>query len=243
MFAVKAPRLLHLVGHRGNSAEFPGNTLPALRSAIALGVRFIEIDVHLSAAGVPMVGDEQGTLPDPPPPLTTALQLLEGRPEITVFVTIGRGSVMRFGHEQVVSQVVRALKPFRSRCVLVSKDLVTIHTARARAEYPVGWVIPTPDTHTTLKFEAFKPEYLFCSQTLLPAQAPLWRGPWRWAVCDVVDLEMALEFANRGADFVVTRNVRSLAEAMRAHAAKRAAQTPSAIPANTVTEVGEAVVG
>jgi len=35
------------VGSRGNSAEFPENTLPALRSAIALGVRFIELDVHL----------------------------------------------------------------------------------------------------------------------------------------------------------------------------------------------------
>src|SRR6202011_1684354 len=54
----KAMRLLHLVGYRGNSAEFPENSLPALRSAIALGVRFIELDVHLSADGVPMVCDE-----------------------------------------------------------------------------------------------------------------------------------------------------------------------------------------
>ena len=57
-FPVKAMRLLHLVGYRGNSAEFPENTLPALRSAIALGVRFIELDVHLSADGVPMVCNE-----------------------------------------------------------------------------------------------------------------------------------------------------------------------------------------
>ena len=56
--SVKAMRLLHLVGYRGNSAEFPDNTLPALRSAIALGARFIQFDVHLSADGVPMVCDE-----------------------------------------------------------------------------------------------------------------------------------------------------------------------------------------
>src|ERR1700752_5278689 len=65
-------RLLHLVGYRGNSAEFPENTLPALRSAIALGVRFIELDVHLSADGVPMVWDEhqlaRGTGYDDPDP-------------------------------------------------------------------------------------------------------------------------------------------------------------------------------
>jgi len=251
-------RLLHLVGYRGNSAEFPENTLPALRSAIALGVRFIELDVHLSADGVPMVCDEHelarvtgddfditgaqmstldvsqtnrfgerfaGTLI---PSLTTALRLLQGRPEITVFVVLGRASVARMGHDQVISQVVRAMRPFRSRCVLVSKDLATIHTARTRAEYPVGWEISTCDTHTRLKFEAFRPEYLFIDRALLPANVPLWRGPWRWAVTDVSDLDTALDLARRGADFVVTRDVRTLAEAMRAHAAERAARSASA---------------
>jgi glycerophosphoryl diester phosphodiesterase len=261
-------RLLHLVGYRGNSAEFPENTLPALRSAIAMGVRFIELDVHLSADGVPMVCDEHqlarvtgeddadldlsgaqmsaldvsqtnrfgdrflGTLI---PSLTTALRLLEGRPEITVFVVIGRASVARFGHDQVISQVVRALKPFRSRCVLLSKDLATLHVARTRAEYPVGWVVPTYDSHTRLKFEAFKPEYLFVDRDILPPKARLWRGPWRWAVSHVSDLDTALEMAERGADFVVTRNVRSLGEAMRAHAAERAAHTASIVTANAVS--------
>jgi glycerophosphoryl diester phosphodiesterase len=259
-------RLLHLVGYRGNSAEFPENTLPALRSAIALGVRFIELDVHLSADGVPMVCDEHqlarvtgdddsdmssaqmsaldvsqtnrfgerflGTLI---PSLTTALRLLEGRPEITVFVVLGRASVARFGHDQVISQVVRALRPFRSRCVLVAKDLATIHTARTRAEYPVGWVIPAYDSHTQLKNEAFKPEYVFCDRELLPARTPLWRGPWRWAISHVSDLNTALELANRGADFVVTRNVRALGEAMRGHAAARAAHAVSVATANAVS--------
>src|SRR5262249_60014911 len=55
---VRAMRLLHLVACRGNSAEFPENTLPALRSAIALGARFIQLDVHLASDGVPMVCDE-----------------------------------------------------------------------------------------------------------------------------------------------------------------------------------------
>jgi glycerophosphoryl diester phosphodiesterase len=229
-------------------------------------VRFIELDVHLSMDGVPMVCDEHqlarvtgeddvdlsgaqmsaldvsqtnrfgdrflGTLI---PSLTTTLRLLEGRPEITVFVVIGRASVARFGHDQVVSQVVRALKPFRSRCVLLSRDLATIHSARTRAEYPVGWVIPSYDTHTRLKFEAFKPEYLFVDREMLPVRSPLWRGPWRWAVSHVENLDTALEFASRGADFVVTRHVRALGEAMRVHAAERAAHTASMVTANAVS--------
>jgi hypothetical protein len=170
------------------------------------------------------------------PTLTTALRLLQGRPEITVFVVLGRASVARFGHDQVISQVVRAMKPFRSRCVLVSKDLATVHTARTRADYPVGWIVNSYDGHTRIKVEAFKPEYLFCDRELLPAAGqPLWRGPWHWAIAQVSDLNTALEMAARGADFVVTRNVRTLGEAMRAHAASRAAHVASMTTANAVS--------
>lgn len=44
-----------LVAHRGNAFEFPENTLPALRSALELGVAHIEFDVHLSIDQVPVV--------------------------------------------------------------------------------------------------------------------------------------------------------------------------------------------
>jgi glycerophosphoryl diester phosphodiesterase len=50
---------LQLVAHRGNSFEFPENTLPALRSAVDLGVPFLEFDVQLSSDGVPMVVHDQ----------------------------------------------------------------------------------------------------------------------------------------------------------------------------------------
>ena len=48
-------RLIHLVAHRGNAREFPENTLPAFQSALDLGVRFLELDVHLCADGTPVV--------------------------------------------------------------------------------------------------------------------------------------------------------------------------------------------
>jgi len=46
---------LQLVAHRGDRARFPENTLPALAGAIALGVRYVEFDIQLSADGVPIV--------------------------------------------------------------------------------------------------------------------------------------------------------------------------------------------
>jgi len=242
-------RLLHLIARRGNSAEFPENTLPALRSAIALGARFIEIDVHLSSDGTPIVyrdhdlarlGNtaltataaeleqlEAGELErfgerfrgTRIATLANTLGLLAGRPEITVFVIVGRQSVARFGHEQVIARVTRTLKPFRSRCILASADLATVHLARAQAACPIAWVLPAYDDHTRLKYEALQPDYIFCDRSLLPAAGTLWRGPWRWAIYEVDALQEALALAERGADFVATRHARSLGEAMLAHAA------------------------
>ncbi len=44
-----------IIAHRGNAAEFPENTLEALQSAVDLGVRHVELDVQLSADGVPFL--------------------------------------------------------------------------------------------------------------------------------------------------------------------------------------------
>lgn len=46
---------MDLYAHRGNSADYPENTLSAFRSAIELGADGIELDVHLTRDGVPVV--------------------------------------------------------------------------------------------------------------------------------------------------------------------------------------------
>lgn len=46
---------LFLYAHRGASAEAPENTLAAFRRAVDVGADGIELDVHLSADGVPVV--------------------------------------------------------------------------------------------------------------------------------------------------------------------------------------------
>jgi glycerophosphoryl diester phosphodiesterase len=47
--------LPEIIAHRGNAAEFPENTLPALQSAVELGLRHLEFDVQLTADKVPVV--------------------------------------------------------------------------------------------------------------------------------------------------------------------------------------------
>ncbi|MBI5255440.1 MAG: glycerophosphodiester phosphodiesterase [Burkholderiales bacterium] len=53
-----------LQGHRGARGLAPENTLAAFRTAIAIGVDTLELDVHLSADGVPMVSHDPALNPD-----------------------------------------------------------------------------------------------------------------------------------------------------------------------------------
>ena len=245
---MKAARLVHLVAHRGNAAECPENTLPALQSALDLGARFLEIDVHLSSDGVPVVIHDaelarttgtNGSVFDRPvaelvnieaaerqrfgaqyagtciPTLADAAALLEERPEITLFVEVKRASLARFGHDQVVPQVLEAVRPWRSQVVIISFDLLAIFRARQIGGFRIGWVLPQYDSHTRLKCEALQPEFLFCDQEKIGLAEPLWRGTWRWVIYEVTAIEQALSLAARGADFLETMAVRELGVAMR----------------------------
>lgn len=44
-----------LIAHRGYAARYPENTLVALEAAVGAGARFVEVDVQLSADGVPVL--------------------------------------------------------------------------------------------------------------------------------------------------------------------------------------------
>ena len=243
-------RLIHLVAHRGNAREYPENTLPAFESALDLGLRFMELDVQLSADGVPVViHDPQlertaampGTVFDlrareisrvdagePQrfgerfrgtriPLLRDAVKLLDGRPEVTMFVEIKKESLSRFGHDQVVGRVLEAIKPAHPHCVVISYDLAAVFRARQIGGVPIGWVLSGYDAHSRLKCEALQPEYLFCDHESLPAKGALWRGTWRWVIYEVETMTLALSLAARGANHIETMAVRQMSEAVRAH--------------------------
>ena len=46
---------MHIYAHKGFSSTFPENTIAAFQGALDLGVYGIELDIHLSADGVPVV--------------------------------------------------------------------------------------------------------------------------------------------------------------------------------------------
>jgi glycerophosphoryl diester phosphodiesterase len=101
--------------------------------------------------------------------------------------------------------------------VVISFDLPAVHLARQMGSFKIGWVLPEYDEHARLKFEAVKPEFLFCDHEKLPAgSGRLWRGPWRWALYEVGTPELAVALAERGADFVETMAVSPMIEGFKA---------------------------
>jgi glycerophosphoryl diester phosphodiesterase len=152
------------------------------------------------------------------PRLRDVLALLDGHPEITLFIELKRASLAQFGHDHVVSQVLEVIRPWRAQCVLISFDLVAIHRARQLAAAPIGWVLGSYDDHSRLKYEVLQPEFLFCNHEQLPASGRLWQGPWRWVIYEVTTLPLALQLAARGADYIETMAVRELSESLRAPA-------------------------
>jgi glycerophosphoryl diester phosphodiesterase len=245
-------RVTHLVAHRGNAADYPENTLPALRSACRLGVRFALLDVQLAADEIPFVcrdavlartagvglsvfdlaarelaaldvseperfGERhRGT---PPPALADVAALCVEHPEITLLLELRRESLARFGADVVVGRVHEVLRAVRTQCILVSRDLGAVNLARERGGHRIGWLLPSYDAHSRLKYEALRPEFLLVEAADLPAgNGRLWRGPWRWVVLGVDGADHAQALAARGADFVATGAVAPLSAELRARA-------------------------
>jgi glycerophosphoryl diester phosphodiesterase len=50
--------MVTIIAHRGASAEAPENTLASFQTALHIGVDFVELDVHLSSDGTPVIHDD-----------------------------------------------------------------------------------------------------------------------------------------------------------------------------------------
>jgi len=138
-----------VIAHRGASAEKPENTLAAFRRALALGADGIELDVHVTRDGVPVVFHDSslsrltgargriagwtrrqlkelrvnGT--DPIPSLAAVLRLIRGRALVQVELKAG----------VPVAPVVDAIEAARAAATVIlgSFDATLVHEARRLA--------------------------------------------------------------------------------------------------------------
>lgn len=138
------------------------------------------------------------------PTLDDAVALVRDDPRIAAFVEIKRESVRRFGVEAVVDKVIDTLAPARERCFVISFDTEVIERARAKGATAVGWVLSEWSDAARDEAARVAPDYLFANYRMVPGDEQLWSGDWRWALYEVVDVDLALELATRGARFIET---------------------------------------
>ncbi len=60
--AKRASRVPHLVAHRGAPASMPENTLIGFEAALQAGARYLELDIQLTADGVPVLYHDVDTM-------------------------------------------------------------------------------------------------------------------------------------------------------------------------------------
>ncbi len=138
------------------------------------------------------------------PTLAEVVALLKKRSKVMAFVELKRESLNRFGTIEVVERVMKDLEPVAGRCVLISFALEAIRQARERDADRVGWVLSEWTLMAREAAERFQPEYIFCNYRMIPDEEALWPGPWDWALYDVIDPELALGLAARGARLIET---------------------------------------
>lgn len=144
------------------------------------------------------------------PLLSEAVALLEEHPNVTAFVEIKGASLNRFGIDRVVARILEVLQPVLDRCVIVSFDRLAIERARETGAPAIGWVLEEWGEEARTIAERLKPEYLLCDYRMVPDDPGLWPGPWRWALYEVIDPQLALGLAACGAQLVATMAIKEM---------------------------------
>jgi glycerophosphoryl diester phosphodiesterase len=235
-------RIPEVIAHRGNAAEYPENTLPALRSALELGARFLAFDVQLSGDRQPVLLNDSSlkrtagldrnalemTLTELAEVSVNEAARFEDRYTDVGIPTLAQAASLLATHPNATAFVELKRASLRAfGCEIVVRKVCEALKPVARqcvliSPYRVGWILPDYGNLSALKCEALAPDYVFCDHQLLTeGVSKLWRGPWRWAIYDVSSRKLALDVAARDARLVATPNVRQMLREFRGLKEKR----------------------
>jgi glycerophosphoryl diester phosphodiesterase len=147
------------------------------------------------------------------PTLAEAVYLLKNWPQAHAFVELKEESFATHGIEYAVKTLVKVLQPTIAQCTVISYNDLAIRCARAMGARSIGWVIKDWDNESRGNATNLTPDYIFCNYRKIPfASESLWRGPWKWALYEVTDPELALALATRGVDLIETMEVGDMLE-------------------------------
>ncbi len=146
------------------------------------------------------------------PALAELMTLLQAWPAATAFVELKKESLDHFGDAAVVEAVMAACAPCGARCIPISYERRALEAARRQGAARIGWVLRKPGKASRQHAQELQPDFLFCNHSKLArkSDAALWPGPWHWVLYEITDAALALEWFQRGADYIETMAVGEL---------------------------------
>ncbi|MGW9346653.1 glycerophosphodiester phosphodiesterase [Nocardiopsis flavescens] len=214
---------------RGDTARFPGNTLPALRSAWRAGADLVKIDVHLTSDGYPVLVDERtvATPGSPPRPVAdlTLAELAGARDDVERRIPTLMEVVAEFRDEEGPPLLVDSASPeaalatdalLRDRpCARVLHTGSTETLAALRAQSPearlmIAWDQPTPPAESALR--GLRPAFLGTHHTLITRDSigEMHRFGYSIAAWTVNDFTEMARLIGMGVDAIATERVDDL---------------------------------
>jgi len=142
------------------------------------------------------------------PALAEAAILLKQYNRVTAFVELKETGLQTAGVQTMVDTVMQVLAAVKKQVVLISFRSDALVYARQKHHVPIGWVISQFDDESKQVADKLQPDYLFCNYKKLPrTERPMWPGQWQWCLYEVIDPELALRLAQKGAHMIETMNI------------------------------------
>ncbi|PDP88894.1 glycerophosphodiester phosphodiesterase [Glycomyces fuscus] len=215
---------------RGDTARFPGNTLPALRSASRAGADLVKIDVHLTSDGYPVLVDERlvaapGSPPRPVGELTLA-ELAAARDDVEQRVPTLMEVLAEFSGDAPPPLLVDACGPeaalaadsmLRARGfgdrVLFTGSTETLDALRDRspdARLMLAWDKPGPPSEDEVR--TLRPAFLGTHYTLLTRElvSEMHRRGYLVTAWTVNDFPEMARVVGMGVDALATERIEDL---------------------------------
>jgi len=146
------------------------------------------------------------------PLLSDAVQLLQSCPRVTAFVEIKHDSLLQFGIEQIMPDLLKTLEIIHAQCVVISYNADAISYMKNHSDIQCGWIVQQYDEASHQQARKLAPDYLIANHRKLPENAEPWPGNWHWMVYDITDPELALHYASLNIPLIETRDICKMLE-------------------------------
>jgi len=127
---------------------------------------------------------------------------------VQAFIEIKEESIHQFGVAVVMDRVLAILASVKQQCVIISYVESALVYARQQSAMTVGWVLTDYDEASKNKATQLQPEYLICNYRKLPdVESALWSDDWQWMLYEIVDVNVAWRWFQRGVNYIETMEV------------------------------------